>query len=147
MAFEPAERARFPYLRTFLHVALALTAVACAGDKPDTADTALVCPYDVETFCLFEFGGACPTYEQAAAMTCDGYHFDPTGSTGEAPITTDGHEECPYPIVACHVDYDVNIRTSMFFNGVGDGTIEMIDLIWTDEPVCNFNGVVGNIVC
>src|SRR5688500_13631980 len=77
------------------------------------------CPYDIESFCLYEFGGPCPTYEEAAAMTCNGYHFDTTGA-GTAPSVTDGHEECPDPIVSCKDEDDPNVRTRIYFPGMGD---------------------------
>lgn len=122
-------------------------ALACVGggDKLDeTGDTGPPpCPYDVASFCAYEFGGDCPTYEEAAAMSCDGYHFDPTGTTGAAPNTTDGHEECRYPIVSCHDASDSNIRTRIYFESSGPGEIHMVDLIWEDEPVCNINAVLS----
>ncbi|MDP2307679.1 MAG: hypothetical protein Q8P18_16770 [Pseudomonadota bacterium] len=135
----------------WLLIALMACASGCvhSDDKlDDSGDTGTGCPHDIESFCAFEFGGACPTYEEAAAMTCDGYHFDPTGSAGPAPVATDGYPECPAPKVGCGVYYDINLRTLLFFESMGPGTVYMVDLIWTEEPVCNINGVLGdNIDC
>jgi hypothetical protein len=132
-------------LARVLRCAAVVLLVGCPGgsEKPeDTSDTAYFpCPHDVASFCAYEFGGDCPTYEEAAAMTCDGYHFDPTGTSGTAPRTGDGSETCMYPSVGCHVDYDPNLETSLYFTSQGAGTLHMVHFTWTDDAVCAMNDV------
>lgn len=130
-------------------VVCGLLAAGCPlpdGKDGESSETGLVCPRDVDSFCEYEFGGACPTFEEAAAMTCDGYHFDPAGKAGEPPTTTDGDEGCSYPIVGCAADDASGQRTALFFTGQGAGTVHMVDLVWVDEPVCTINGVLADFI-
>lgn len=108
------------------------------GDIPE-------CPWDIESFCLYEFGSECPNFAQASAMTCDGYHFDPSGSTGEPPFTSDGGGACSDLTVSCGDDTDPNIRTRIYFEP--NGTFRVVDMIWPDGDPCSRNGYYGDAVC
>jgi hypothetical protein len=94
------------------------------------------CPQGVEGYCAYEFGGACPTYEEAAVMSCRDYHFDPTGSSGDPVVATDGDEDCSFPLVTCNGDDDPNLRTRFNFDGMGSGGVRAMDIIWPASDAC-----------
>lgn len=118
---------------------LLLLATSCLDGKADSDP----CPYDLVSFCLREFGGPCPTFDEAAAMTCDGYHFDPGGAGADTPNFGDGTKDCPLAAVGCSGDAGTNLRTSLYFSGTGDGLLESAEIWWDDE--CVIVAILGEV--
>lgn len=121
----------------------------CVGTPKDTDETPRErCPYgNLEGYCAYEFGGPCPTYEEAAAKFCDLYHFDLTGTSTTPAEATAGGKECSFPAVECHHPTDPNVRTRFFFDDVGSGDAVAVDIIWPDTDDCPANGVAGQLPC
>jgi hypothetical protein len=109
-------------------------------------EEATPCPQSIESFCAYEFGGPCPTFEEAAAMTCDGYHFDVTGG-GTPPSVSEGGASCSDPIVSCTDPDDPNLRTRMYFFGTGSSKMRVVDLIWPSSDGCTIDTYFGDAVC
>ena len=79
----------------------ALLLAACSRESPAQPDTAPACPVDLASFCAYEFGGECPTFDEAAAMSCDDFHFASAGEGDHEPRSGDGDEWCWAAIVLC----------------------------------------------
>lgn len=106
------------------------------------------CPDDIASFCEYEFGGSCPTYEEAAGMTCEGIHFDPSGGSGTAPTVGDGTDACSRPVVSCSEGGDSNRTTRIYFRDVGASAIEWVHLDWAGDDQCpSLVGVLGHADC
>lgn len=112
-----------------------------AGKVDDSATAA--CPSDLASFCEYEFGGACPTFDEASEMTCDGYHFDASGGGTPAESRSNPEDECP-PRVMCMVDSLV--RTRLYFE-YGSGRLEGVLAEWPESDACPGTVTYGQLWC
>lgn len=131
-----------------LGAVLAVLALAgCPGEKPEeSGDTAVLCPGTLEQFCQREFGGACPTYSEVAAMECDGYHFAKDGEGDREPLTDDnGSPSCADWIVSCSLTGEPEGRTVLYFHPDEPGELRNTLTAWAEcggevmvlgEPSC-----------
>ncbi|MFN7143518.1 MAG: hypothetical protein ACK4YP_07080 [Myxococcota bacterium] len=110
----------------------------CMPDVPEVPE----CPLGVDTFCEQYLGGACPTWDEAERWTCDGYRFDPTG-TSDQPVevrTTDHADTgCPKSI-SC--DGEDGFTTLYFENG------ELwVSVGWPEDADCGGRRFIGSPTC
>ena len=134
-----------PSLRAVLSV---LVLGGCPEEKlAESGDTGVQCPRTLEQFCQREFGGACPTYAEVAAMECDGYHFAVAGSGVGPPFADNtGSPSCSDWTAACPLDEDDSTgETMIYFLSVEPGVIRNVLLRWPEcgegtailgEPSC-----------
>lgn len=116
------------------------------GDKAplDSGETGgPSCPTDLESYCELEFGGPCPTFSEAAALTCDGYHFAPAGE-GEA-VSAGEEIDCSQLTVACYPER--NIWSRLWFKPAGRQEMIGADLYWPDDEVCGGTRLLGELPC
>lgn len=123
---------------------LALVTSACAGTEkePDTAGP--ICPMSTEEFCEAEFGGPCPTYDEATALFCDGVHLT-TVDTGKPVLFSDGNTSCDNPQVSCNPESGVYTR--LYFEADGSGRLEAIMADWPETEQCSSYRVFGDLWC
>lgn len=126
-------------------LALAMLA-ACPGDPEkgfETADTSPSCPTDLESFCEAELGGACPTLEAASTMTCNDYHFDPTGTSTGSPDVYGPDESCASSSVMCNSSSSGRY-TWLYFT---DGELRWARIEWPETDSCPGSGYFGTPEC
>jgi hypothetical protein len=129
---------------------LILLALACFlpfGFPEDTAPEPLSCDGSVETFCEYEYGGACPTYDDASQWTCDDYQLLPDDSGPEAAGAWWGEreEECAEGSVYCNGADDPNLRTWLFYDR--SGQVSWIVTDWPSDTDCPGYMVWGYAPC
>lgn len=139
-------RVKLQYLKCIAPLMLAASASACLGEgKPaDSEDSSTPgCPSDLQSFCEYEFGGPCPTFQEAEDMTCDGYHFDTTGSGTPAESFSHPEDECP-PRVVCMGG--PNERTRLYFESTS-GELEGVMAEWPANDACPGTATYGQLWC
>lgn len=110
-------------------------------DSGETSDHS--CATDLTSYCELEFGGPCPTFSEASAMTCEGYHFAPAGE-GE-PVSAGEQMDCSELTVTCSPER--NIRSRLWFRSAGEQEMIGAALYWPDDDACGGTRLLGELPC
>lgn len=111
---------------------------AAGGDTAPRAE----CPQSMEDFCRIEFGGPCPTLEEASEFECDGVHMNAEG-VGYSATVGAPTEECDFARVSCFPD-ESDSETILFFSA-STGVLMGVWLDWPGDDPCGGGYEFGNI--